>query len=167
MHKVSQRNVSQAISAMPFTAWSTCLYVIIKDLKLVRFMVSSTLLYQKGPRLMMSILKTPEKAISLPNGSKIEVLHGCLLCCFSVVFVPVSLVKNVPGIHETQVQPLRWEDPLEKGMATHSSILAWRIPWTDRPWSGKEFDMTEQLKLTFVPESILNQLTFCPNEKNF
>ena len=88
MHKVSQRNVSQAISAMPFTAWSTFLYVIIKDLKLVRFMVSSNSLYQKGPRLMMSILKTPEKAISLPNGSKIEVLHGYLLCCFFVVFVP-------------------------------------------------------------------------------
>ena len=88
MYKVSQRNVSQAISAMPFTAWSTCLYVIIKDLNLVRFMVSSTLLYQKGPRLMISILKIPEKAISLPNGSKIDVLHGCLLCCFFVVFVP-------------------------------------------------------------------------------
>ena len=88
MHKVSQRNVSQAISAMPFTAWSICLYVIIKDLKLVRFMVSSNSLYQKGPRLMMSILKTPENAISLPNGSKIEVLYGYLLCCFFVVFVP-------------------------------------------------------------------------------
>ena len=98
----------------------------------------------------MSILKTPEKAISLPNGSKIDVLQGCLLCCFFVVFVLVSLVKNVPGIQETQLQPLRWEDPLEKGMATHSSILAWRIPWTDRPWGGKEFDTTEQLKLSLL-----------------
>ena len=44
---------------------------------------------------------------------------------------PVAqLVKNQPAIQETWVQSLRWEDPLEKGKATHSSILAWRIPWT-------------------------------------
>ena len=36
-------------------------------------------------------------------------------------------------MQETQVQPLGWEDPLEKEMATHSSILAWRIPWTEEP----------------------------------
>ena len=39
-----------------------------------------------------------------------------------------QMVKNLPAMQETQVQFLRWEDPLEKGMATHSSILAWRIP---------------------------------------
>ena len=39
-------------------------------------------------------------------------------------------VKNPPAMCETWVQPLGWEDPLEKGKATHSSILAWRIPWT-------------------------------------
>ena len=44
---------------------------------------------------------------------------------------PVAqLVKNLPALWETWVQPLGWEDPLEKGKATHSSILAWRIPWT-------------------------------------
>ena len=42
-------------------------------------------------------------------------------------------VKNLPSMQETQVQSLGWEDPLEKGMATHSSILAWRIPWTGQP----------------------------------
>ena len=42
-------------------------------------------------------------------------------------------VKNLPAIQETQVQSLGWEDPLEKGMATHSSILHWRIPWTEEP----------------------------------
>ena len=42
-------------------------------------------------------------------------------------------IKNLPAMQETQVQPLGWEDPLEKGMATHSSILAWRIPWTEEP----------------------------------
>ena len=41
-----------------------------------------------------------------------------------------SLVKNLPAVQETWVQSLGWEDPLEKGKATHSSVLAWRIPWT-------------------------------------
>ena len=42
-----------------------------------------------------------------------------------------SLVKNLPAILETQIRYLGQEDPLQKGMATHSSILAWRIPWTE------------------------------------
>ena len=41
------------------------------------------------------------------------------------------MVKNLPATQKTQVQSLGWEDPLEKGMTTHSSILAWRIPWTE------------------------------------
>ena len=41
-----------------------------------------------------------------------------------------QLVKKLPAMRETWVQSLGWEDPLEKGKATHSSILAWRIPWT-------------------------------------
>ena len=44
-----------------------------------------------------------------------------------------SVVKNPPPVWETQVQSLGWEDPLEKGMATHFSILAWRIPGTEGP----------------------------------
>ena len=43
------------------------------------------------------------------------------------------MIKNLPAMQETQVQSLGWEDPLEKGMASHSSILAWRIPWTVEP----------------------------------
>ena len=42
-----------------------------------------------------------------------------------------QLVKNLPAMQETRVRLLGWEDPLEKEMATHSSILAWRIPWTE------------------------------------
>ena len=42
-------------------------------------------------------------------------------------------VKNIPAVRETRLLSLCWEDPLEKGMATHSSILAWRIPWTEEP----------------------------------
>ena len=42
-----------------------------------------------------------------------------------------STVENLPAMQEANVQSLGWEDPLEKGMATHYSILAWRIPWTE------------------------------------
>ena len=55
-------------------------------------------------------------------------------------------VKHLPAMQETWVQSLSPEDPLEKGMATHSSILAWRIPWTEEP--GAESDTTEQLTLS-------------------
>ena len=44
-----------------------------------------------------------------------------------------QIVKKLPAVQETRVQSLGQEDPLEKGMATHSSILAWRIPWTEEP----------------------------------
>ena len=44
-----------------------------------------------------------------------------------------QIVKNLPAMQETQLLSLGWEDPLEEGMATHSSILAWRIPWTEEP----------------------------------
>ena len=57
-------------------------------------------------------------------------------------------VKSLPAMWETQVQSLGWEDPLEKEMATHLSILAWRISWTEEPvgyspWGHRESDMTE------------------------
>ena len=48
------------------------------------------------------------------------------------------MVKNLPAIQETQVQSLGQEDPLERGMASHTSILAWRIPWTEEP-GGLQF----------------------------
>ena len=51
-------------------------------------------------------------------------------------------VENLPAMHEPQVQSLSWEDPLEKGMATHSSILAWRISWTEEP--GRPQSMNSQ-----------------------
>ena len=44
-----------------------------------------------------------------------------------------QMVKNLPAIQKTQVRSLGWEDPLEKGMTIHSSILAWGSPWTDEP----------------------------------
>ena len=61
------------------------------------------------------------------------------------------MVKNLPAMWEKWVRPLGWEDPLEEGMATHSSVLAWRI-LMDRgawqvysPWGHKESDTTERL----------------------
>ena len=57
-----------------------------------------------------------------------------------------QLVNNRPAKWETWVQSLGWEDPLEKGKAIHSSILAWRIPWM-YPWGRKQTDTTEQLSL--------------------
>ena len=44
-----------------------------------------------------------------------------------------SVVKSLPAVQESGVQSLGGEDPLEEGMATHSSVLAWRIPWTEEP----------------------------------
>ena len=44
-----------------------------------------------------------------------------------------QMVKHLSTMRETRVQALGWEDPLEKGMVTHSSILAWKIPWTEEP----------------------------------
>ena len=58
----------------------------------------------------------------------------------------VQAVNNVPAMWETRVQSLGQEDPLEKGMATHSSILAWEIPWTEEPGGLRnESEKTEQL----------------------
>ena len=58
------------------------------------------------------------------------------------------MVKRLPAMQETRVQSLGWEDPLEKEMAAHSSILAWKIPWTEEPgrlqsMGLKESDTTE------------------------
>ena len=61
-----------------------------------------------------------------------------------------QLVKNPPAMQETWVRSLGWEDPLEKGKATYSGILAWRIPWTVQSMGHKELDMTEQLSLIHI-----------------
>ena len=80
--------------------------------------------------------------------------------CIAHVFLGVSLVaqmvKDLPAMQETWVQSLGWENPLEDSMAPHSSILAWRSPWTEEhgysqlnlatgysPWGCKDLDTTE------------------------
>ena len=61
-------------------------------------------------------------------------------------------VKNLSAMQETWVQSLGWEDPPEEGMAIHSSILAWRIPWTEASgpssWGRKESGTTDELSLS-------------------
>ena len=57
--------------------------------------------------------------------------NACIL--YAVSSSLVAQIKNPPAMWETLVPSLSWEDPLEKGMATHSSILAWRSPWTEEP----------------------------------
>ena len=72
---------------------------------------------------------------------------------------------------ETQVRFLSWEDPLEKGMAIHSSILAWRIPWTEEPGGlqsrgHKELDMTKllTLSLSFSGNADVKRITRCDGD---
>ena len=60
----------------------------------------------------------------------------------------VQTVKNPSAMQEIQVQSLGWEDPLEKGMATHSSILAWRIPWTEEPGGLQSMGLQSQTRLS-------------------
>ena len=87
-------------------------------------------------------------------------LHSSLHLGASSVSIPLlrwlpiaQMVENLPVMQETQVQSLGQEDPLEKEMATHSSILAWRIPWTEesdrlQSMDVKELDTTEQLSFS-------------------
>ena len=75
--------------------------------------------------------------------------NKCFILMYKVASLVAQSVKNLPAMWETSVQSLDWEDPLEKEMATHSSILAWRIPWTEtgslESMDQKESDTTEQL----------------------
>ena len=59
----------------------------------------------------------------------------CIYCALYYYWVSLvtQRVKHLPAMQETQVPSLSWEDSLEKEMATHSSILVWRIPWTEEP----------------------------------
>ena len=73
---------------------------------------------------------------------------------YSWAFLVAQLVKNPPAVWETWVQSLDWENPLEKGKATHSGILAWRIPWTiqfmDYTVHGVTENQIEELSLSLL-----------------
>ena len=78
---------------------------------------------------------------------------------FNVNALVVLLVKNLLAMQETQVQSLGWGNPLEKEMATHSSILAWRFPWTEEPGGlqsmGSQRIRHDRVALTFTFTFIL------------
>ena len=89
-----------------------------------------------------------------------SVIHTYVCVCIYIhtyIYYMTSLVaqmaKHLPTMQETWVQSLGWEDFLEKEMETHSSILAWKIPWMEElvsysPWGHNESDMTEWLHFT-------------------
>ena len=72
----------------------------------------------RDPSLIPGLGRSPEEGVGYPLQ-------------YSWASLVAQLVKNPPAMRETWVQSLGWEDPLAKGKATHSSILAWRIPWTE------------------------------------
>ena len=70
-----------------------------------------------GPGSILGLRRSPGEGIGYPPQ-------------YSWASLMAQLVKNLPGMWETWARSLGWEDSLEKGMATHSSFMAWRIPWT-------------------------------------
>ena len=81
---------------------------------------------------LLSPPDTPTAECGFHLGPTASFLLELLVIALLSSLVPQT-VKNPPAQQETRVQPLGWEDPLEKEMATHSRILAWRIPWTEEP----------------------------------
>ena len=80
-----------------------------------------------------STFKTQSDGLSTPHVASLW--PPLLLSSFSFKrgFPSGSVIKNLPANTEIQVRSLGWEDPLEEGMATHSSVLAWKVPWTEEP----------------------------------
>ena len=82
-------------------------------------------------------------------------LHYVNLRLYYRASLVAQLVKNLLAVQESWIWSLGWEDPLEKEMATHSSILAWKIPWTEEPgglqsMGLQELDTTEQLNQGYI-----------------
>ena len=107
-----------------------------------------------GASLVAQLVKNPPAIAGTPGlipGSGISPGEGIgYPLQHSWASLVAQLVKNPPAMWETWAPSLGWDDPLEVGMATHSSILAWRILWTEEPgglspWGLKESDMTERL----------------------
>ena len=76
---------------------------------------------------------------------------------FSGAFLVAQMVKYLPAMWETWVQSLGWEDSLEKDMATHSSILAWRIPWTEEPGGLQSMGLSDSHSHSHFPCSSLSR----------
>jgi len=93
------------------------------------------LLYKTWSNFTESILdeSLSDSGTCAGNLKNLLVLFFNLYLSFPWASLAVQMVNNLPAIEESQVWSLGWEDPLKKGMATHSSILAWEIPWTEEP----------------------------------
>ena len=78
----------------------------------------------------MQLVQRPHFEKHCSKSAELIQKRGCICGGASLV---AQTVKSLPARQETRVQSLGWEDPLEKEMATHSSILAWEIPWTEEP----------------------------------
>ena len=73
-------------------------------------------------------------AVSVLRVNMVGGSYGCFVFIFSLwASLVAQMVNNLPAMQETWVRSLSWENPLEKRMATNSSILAWRVPWTEEP----------------------------------
>ena len=81
----------------------------------------------------LSHLRTPHTHLGNPPRPNTHTHEILLSYNMNEGFPVAQTVKNLPAMQETQVQSLGWEDPLENELATHSSILDWRIPWTKEP----------------------------------
>ena len=104
-------NTKEMVKTSPSNAWGTTLIPGLGTSQLSQ-------LVKKLPGLIPWSGRSTGEGIGYPHQYS----------CTSLV---AQLVKNLPAMRETWVQSLSWEEPLEKGKATHSSILAWRIPWAE------------------------------------
>ena len=110
------------------------LALYITFLYLIYFIPSSLYLFLPfpcliGPPTLFPLVTPLCNSLQFKDEAEVK-LHSCDPKNLST-FLGAEMVKNLPATWETRVRSLGWEDPLEKGMAIHSSILAWRIPWTE------------------------------------
>ena len=146
---VSYKNAGYTFMYYTNIIFSVCIYIYIhththtKHSKYKYWLIHSIFLF---------IVHCPEYLLT--QLILTSTIYGSFYHFFHMGFPGGSVVKNLPVMQETWVQSLGWEDPLEKEMATHSSILAWRIAMDRGAWQaivhgvGKELDTTERLSLT-------------------
>ena len=76
-------------------------------------------------------MDTKGQVVVMGGTGKLGLTYTLLVLCIKYGSLVAQMVKNLPAVQETWVRSLGWEDPLEKEMVTHSSVLAWRMPWTE------------------------------------
>ena len=124
--------------------------------------LSKSLLCIKEQRV--SQLPLPSGSFQIQNGWETQWhdVTDWLIRWLPWAFLAARLVKNLPGLQETWVWPLGWENPLEKGKATHSRILSCGIVTSGSPPAHKETDTTEQLSLSL--DKVRTWLMLCNNQ---